>query len=156
MQLLSNDTCSSMSLNLLCILWVLQYVYKKTKRSKGTQKQTKRNKETKCHVFTYKRLKITENYKTVRAKRLWSLTRGVHLRDGRFIEFWLGKVGCFVYCVLTGAGFWWVNCNYLYCSFIIHLSSNMLHHSINHIPWSPPRSSEIRLLSIVWYVMPMT
>ena len=69
MQLLSNDTCSSMSMNVLCILWVLQYVYKKTKRSKGTQKQTKRNKETKCHVFTYKRLKIMENYKTVRAKR---------------------------------------------------------------------------------------
>ena len=130
-------------------------MYKKTKRSKGRQKQTKRNKETKCHVFTYKRLKITENYKTVRVKSGCGCLQEGFIY-GRLIGFWLGKVGCFVYCVLTGAGFWWVNCNYLYCSFIIHLSSNMLHHSINHIPWSPPRSSEIRLLSIVWYVIPMT
>lgn len=55
------------------------------------------------HIFAYKRLKIMENYKTVRVKSGCSCSREGFIYE-RFMAFLLGKAGCFVYCVLIGGG----------------------------------------------------
>ena len=59
MQLLSNDMCSSMSLNI-----IMFFVYSEC----CNMCIRKQRDHTMRHIFAYKRLKIMENYKTVRRK----------------------------------------------------------------------------------------